>query len=226
MEGLPVNLGDVGIAAMLLVSALLAFARGFVREVFAVFGWIAAIFATIYGVAHAKPIAERFLEPEWLAGAAAGAGLFLVTLIVATIIAGAIARRIRASQLGPLDRSLGFLFGLARGAVIVCLAFLVLQRVYPGEDQPAWLSEARARPLVETGALLLLSLAPEEVRRQAAATVDEARATARDAAKAKDLYEKLASPPPAREKAAGAAGDMGYKNADRNELERLLEAAE
>jgi membrane protein required for colicin V production len=216
------NAVDLGVLAVLVISAILAFARGFTHETLAIGGWAAAVFATVFGFEPLKPYAELYVEPTWLAQIVTGAGLFLVTLLIATIVSRAIAKRIQASVLGPVDRSLGFLFGLARGAVILCLAYLLFVQIVPPEDRPDWLMQARTRPLVERGAGLLLDLAPPEVREKTVLAIERAASQANEIAETKKLYDELADP--GTDAADGGNdGDLGYKGADRQELERLLE---
>ncbi|MEX2648290.1 MAG: CvpA family protein [Alphaproteobacteria bacterium] len=217
------NAIDLGVLAVLALSAILAFARGFTRETLAIGGWIAAVFATIYGFESVRPFAERYIDPGWLSDVVAGAGLFLVTLLVATLLSRAIAHRVQASILGPVDRSLGFAFGLVRGAVIPCLLYLLYVQVVVPEDRPPWVTEARTRPFVEQGAALLLALAPANVRERTVLAIERAAGETRDAVEAKELYDTLTGPG-----AGGAAndGDVGYKSGDRQDLNRLLETTE
>ncbi len=212
------NAADLGVVAVVLLSAVLAFVRGFTRETLAIAGWVAAIAVTIYGFEPVKPFAEQQIEPPWLADTVAGAGLFLVTLLVATIVARTIAVRIQASMLGPVDRSLGFVFGLARGAVLLSLAYLLLVKVLPADDRPDWIMEARTLPLIERGTVLLLALTPPSIREPAL----EAIRAAADEAEKSMLYDTLSIPGGAPAE-GGGEGDVGYKSNDRQELERLLE---
>jgi membrane protein required for colicin V production len=217
------NAIDLAVAAVLILSAIIAFARGFTHETLAIGGWVAAVFATVYGFERVRPFAEAHIDPDWLSDIAAGAGLFLVTLLVATIIARFIAARVQASVLGPVDRSLGFAFGLARGAVILCLAYLLFVQVVVPEDRPAWVMEARTRPYVEQGAALLLALAPENVREKTVLALERAAAESREAVEAKELYDSLTSPGGGE---AAEEGDVGYKTGDRNDLDRLFTTTE
>jgi membrane protein required for colicin V production len=225
MDSLPINLLDLIVLGALLLSAILAFARGFTREVFAVASWAAAGAATwaLFDLMPAAPFWRAWVQPDDLADAIAGLVVFLVVLVVASLIARAIAHAITASALGPLDRSLGFVFGLARGAFLVCLAYLLMDQLMPVEERPIWIATAKATPLLTKGSAWLLGFAPAEFREQATEGMTEATEGARKAAAAKALYDELASPPPAARGDAGAEGEVGYKNADRKELERLFE---
>lgn len=162
MGELPITGFDILVGAVLLISGLLAYARGFVHEVLSIAGWIGAFFITIYGLPYVQPIAHRYIELGLLADIAAGAGLFILSLIVLSMLTRAISRRIRDSALNALDRALGFVFGVIRGAIIVCLVYIGIAMIWPPADQPTWMRDARSMPLVEAGAAWLKSLVPAD----------------------------------------------------------------
>ncbi len=114
---------------------------GFVREAFSVVGWIGALVIAWIGFPYVRPygiwlyLHDTFAS-EFLADLAVGAAIFLVAKIALTFLSSAIANQIRQSELNALDRSLGFVFGLARGSLIVCLAYLALAWAWPPSDQP------------------------------------------------------------------------------------------
>jgi membrane protein required for colicin V production len=164
MDSLSVNFLDLAILAILLVSGLLAFFRGFVREVLAIAGWIGAALITLRLFPYAQPFTHQYIPQPLLADAAAAGGIFIASLSLLWLVASAISRRVQESTIGPLDRSLGFLFGIARGAVLVSLAYLILIQFVPAKEHPDWLRNARALPVVRYGADLLLQLVPPEMR--------------------------------------------------------------
>ena len=161
MEDLPANAADLIVIAVLLVSALLAFSRGCMRELLSVAGWVGAIFATHYGFSYVQPYTSQWISIYWLAAAAAGVTIFIPTLVIIALISHVLSGKVRNSALGAVDQSLGFLFGLFRGAIIVCLAYLLIAQILPKEEQPEWLCSALTIPLVEKGADQLLRLIPE-----------------------------------------------------------------
>ena len=163
INDLPINVVDIGVLLILLVSAVLAYARGFVHEVLSVGGWVGAIFATFYGFPYAKPFARKYIALDLAADLVAGTVIFIVTLVFLSLITRAIAKQVQASALNVLDRSLGFLFGLARGAVLVCVAYIGLELMVPEEDHPAVIRDARTMQLIKPGAALLKSLVPDHI---------------------------------------------------------------
>ena len=166
MEAPPINLTDAAVVLVILISGLLAFFRGLVHEVLAVVSWIGAALATIYGFPYARPYATELITVPLIADMVAGVGIFLVTLVVLSVLTNFVSHRIRQSALGPLDRSLGLVFGFLRGAVLVVVAWLALNLLLPREDHPEWINEAKVRPLVEHGAVLLVSILPKRLRRE------------------------------------------------------------
>jgi len=163
MDNLPINGVDIAVGLVLLISSFLAYARGFVHEMLTVAGWLGAIFATIYGLPFAKPYARDLISNDIAADVGAGVVLFIVTLVVLSFITKAISARIRDSAMNLLDRSLGFIFGLLRGAFLICLVYLVVEWMMPAEEQPQWLRQAQSITIIEQGTGLLRGLIPEDM---------------------------------------------------------------
>ncbi len=221
LNDLPVNVFDIGVIAVLLVSALLAYARGFVHEVLSVAGWIGAILATFYGFPYLKPYARQIISIDLAADLAAGVVIFVVSLAALSVLSRSISRRVKDSALGALDRSLGFLFGLARGVLVVCIAYIGLELIIPRDDQPKWIAEARSMELVLPGADLLTSLIPETAGSAVSDAVGDAKEKANEAVeeKAKDAARELLSPPP---KAPDDPDQGAYDPKERQDMERLI----
>lgn len=164
MTELPVNVTDLVVLGVLLLSGVLALARGFVKEVLGIAGWVGAAIAALKLFPYAQPIARQYLPYQLAADALAGASVFLVVLIVLSLLSNAIARRVRESEIGALDRSLGFVFGLFRGALVLSLAYLALVQFVPPREHPDWITGARSLPFVAYGAGMLAAMAPESIR--------------------------------------------------------------
>ena len=200
MDGFPINVTDLAILAVVLISGLFAFVRGFVHELLSIGAWIGAALVTLFFLPLLLPFAREIISIQIAADIAAGVALFLVVLIGLSIITHWLARQVRESSLGALDRSLGLVFGLARGALIVCIAWIALLWAMPPRDHPNWITEARARPLVEQGADLLVSVLPEGLMPQL--PEDEPR-TGEDSTS----FEQLVRPGVAGGGAAGQTGE-------------------
>ncbi|HTQ32644.1 MAG TPA: CvpA family protein [Stellaceae bacterium] len=213
---------DIGVIAIIGLSAVFAFARGFVREALSIVAWVGAAFITLYGFNTVYAMVDPMLHNPLLSQLIAGFGLFIVSLIVLTILTGIVARTVRSSGLSPIDRTLGFVFGLARGAFIVSLAYLLVETVQPN-DRPAWLREAKSTPYLQQGADMLRGLLPEQLRMKSAAAANEVIKTVSPAAEAEKAMRALTNPtapaPPAQNQPPAAPT---YKPSDQRELDRLI----
>ncbi len=218
------NALDIAVIAVILLSGLFAFARGFVKEVLSVGAWVGAGFAALYGLPYATPIAERFLPRGAVAEAGAGLAVFLISLIVLLILTSAISRRVKDSALSAVDRTLGLIFGLVRGVVLVCLTYIALSWVWPADKpqpQPAWIAGARTLPLLANGAERLRQLLPAQYREKAQATASETRRAAEQLKEAAGAMGALSRPRPP----ASSARDRTpvYTPDDQRSLNRLIQ---
>ncbi|WP_245261898.1 CvpA family protein [Ancylobacter sp. FA202] len=154
---------DIILIAVMVVSGLLAMVRGFVREVFAIVSWLAAALVTLYAYPHALPFAKQYITNDTFAMAATVGALFIVTLLIVSIITVRISDLVLDSRIGALDRTLGFLFGLARGFLIMVVAFLFFNWLVQNEQgQPEWIRDARAKLVLQSAGDWLISILPED----------------------------------------------------------------
>jgi membrane protein required for colicin V production len=223
LSGLSANFVDLAVIGVMLISALLAFGRGLVREVLSIGAWVAAALAALWGFPYAKDIARKYISITILADVVTATAIFLVTLIVCAAISHAIARNVRGSTFGALDRSLGLLFGLLRGAVLICFAYLLFTWAVPNEaDQPDVIKEARSRPLVASGADILRSLLPQGALDKGAAAAADVQRRLEDQAK-QQMLQGIGSDQPAPKPAAAPKQDPGYNANERKDLDRLIQ---
>jgi len=156
---------DAVVLAVLAVSAVLAFLRGLVQEVLGVGAWIGAAALALILRPSVAPWLQGTVEPPWLADALAAGGVFLVVLIVLKVLIASVARMVQNSVLGSTDRALGMLFGIARGAFLVVLAYILGGMVLPATERwPEPVREARSLPLVIEGAQWLVAQLPADYR--------------------------------------------------------------
>ncbi len=153
---------DLAVLGVLAISALLAFMRGLVREVLGIAAWVGAVLLAIWGVPQLRPFARTWISaPEWV-DPASFIVIFIVTVIVLSVCAGVVARTVRGSALGGVDRTLGLVFGLVRGAALVVLAYIVTGMVIPLDRWPEPVLQARSlQPVYEGAAWVRQQLPPE-----------------------------------------------------------------
>lgn len=141
MEGFTIIDGIV--ALVIIVSAVLAYSRGFVREAMAIIGWIvAAILAFLFAprvepLVKELPVIGDYLKDSCeLSIIAAFAAVFAVALVVVSVFTPLFSSIVQRSAIGGLDQGLGFFFGVLRGLLLVAVALVVYDRVVVNETVP------------------------------------------------------------------------------------------
>lgn len=210
---------DIIVIVVVVLSAVIAFFRGMVKETLSLAGWIAAALAVLYGLPHARPYARQVVSNELIADAGAGVLIFIVVLVIFAIISSRIGERVRESSLGLLDRSLGLLYGVLRGFVLVSLGYLLLKWAFTENSQPDWIAKARTKPVLEVGAGILEKIAPEGFIDTGKKTVKDAKDKARDAKDAKDAADKL-------RRATDPKKEPGYDKKDRDSLDKKIDSVQ
>jgi membrane protein required for colicin V production len=160
-----VNWIDLAVLAIIVISALLAFLRGFVREALGIGAWVGAGVVAWWAFPWSQPQARALITgyPE-LADFAAYVAVFVVALILLSIVAGMVGGLVRTSLLSGIDRTLGIVFGLARGAAIVVAGYIALSMVVPPDRWPPPLAEARSPLYAYEGAMWAVRFLPEAYR--------------------------------------------------------------
>jgi membrane protein required for colicin V production len=146
---MPITLLDGVLVGFTLVSAMLAMVRGFSREILSIASWIAAAAAAYFFYRPVLPYVQPYIDNDQLAMAAAAGIVFVVALIIVSLITMKIADLIIDSRIGALDRTLGFLYGAARGVLVVAIALLFFDWLI-GAQRPAWIADAKSRPMLES----------------------------------------------------------------------------
>ena len=205
---MPITLLDIILLVVMLISGLLAMIRGFMREILSIAAWAAAAVATLYFYHAAAAVREATISTtiSWPPAAVIG-GMFLGTLLIVSIITVRISDMILDSRVGALDRTLGFLFGLGRGLIIVVVAFLFFDWLVPQKSQPAWVSSAKSRVVLQGTGDWLKSMLP-----------DDPESTILKRLKRPKEDDGEADAPPGQRSENGAAREThdGYERSDRD----------
>jgi membrane protein required for colicin V production len=221
---MPITLLDVILLAVMLISALLAMVRGFMREVLSIAAWVIAALVTLYGYTKAVPYAKQYISNDLIATGVSVAVLFLGTLLIVSLFTVKVSDLVLDSRVGALDRSLGFLFGLGRGLVIMVVAFLFFVWLVPAKSLPEWVKNARSRPVLQGTGDWLLSLLPDDPetailkRLRKPKEGDEASPT--DGAPVPGQRSDKGNSPAL----VAVDREAGYKRNDRQGFEQLLES--
>ena len=153
---------DLILIAVMLISGLLAMVRGFMREVLSIAAWGAAAAATLLAYSRLLPYAKQYFNNDYVAAGVTVGGVFLLTLIIISALTVRLSDKVLDSRIGALDRTLGFLFGLARGLLIVVVAFIFFDWLVPAKSQPEAVRNARSRVVLQGTGEWLMSLLPED----------------------------------------------------------------
>ena len=159
---MPITLLDIILLVVMLVSALLAMVRGFMREVLSIAAWVLAAGATLYAYGKLLPYAKQYFNNDIVAAVAVVGGVFLITLLIVSLLTVRLSDMVLDSRVGALDRSLGFLFGLARGLIIIVIAYMFFDWLVPDRSKPEWVLHAKSRVVLSSAGEWLKSQLPDD----------------------------------------------------------------
>ncbi|MES2728666.1 MAG: CvpA family protein [Pseudomonadota bacterium] len=227
----------------ILVSAGLAFTRGFIREVMTIFGMaggavlaflfgptVQPFFADMFGAAppdsETQPIVLGFIPADLAATATAYITVFIGVVILLSILTHFLSKTAGALGLGPVDRTLGVIFGLARGLVLVALVYIPFHFALDGDTKRDWFGSSKTHFYVESVAVWMSSLVNKDA---VAETLNDGATTARDTLLKLDVLENGNMPAdtlepevvPAQEDKAPAPA---ITQQDRHDMEQLIPA--
>lgn len=160
---MPVTILDLVVLGVVVISALLAAVRGFTREVLAIGSWIAAAVAAWVLHPQLLPFIQQHIPNKTAALVAAIAAIFLVTLIVVSLITARISDFVLDSRIGALDRTLGFIFGGARGLLLCVIGYMFFTSLVPEKSQPVWARDARTKPILQETGRSLVGFLPQDI---------------------------------------------------------------
>jgi membrane protein required for colicin V production len=156
---------DVGVAVLVLISAILATARGFTREILSLATWVGAAAVAAYLYFYQPDLLKPYFAEELIGKIVlVGAG-FLVSLIILHLITMRIADFVVDSRIGPLDRTLGFIFGVVRGILIAVVGVIFITWLIPSGSQP-WLAESKSLPILRNFGDSLIGVLPPDLEKQ------------------------------------------------------------
>jgi membrane protein required for colicin V production len=214
MDDLSITIFDILVAAIVVISALLSFSRGAVREIFSLASWVGAALTAWFAYPVVRPLVAQALASPLIVDLVAAALVFLVPLIAFKIIAGMLSRGVEGSRLSGADKSLGLVYGVARGALIVSIAYLLGSMLIDPGRFPAWVREARLAPAVETGASWLADFLPSDLEEEGRETVEDAL----------DRAQRNRATPGEPQPGGAPEGETGYPSEPREQMNRLIES--
>ncbi|ODN70318.1 CvpA family protein [Methylobrevis pamukkalensis] len=222
---MPITLLDGILLVIMMISAVLAMIRGFVREVLSIVSWIAAAAAAFFFYDDLLPYVQDHVAQKQIAVAISAGGIFLLTLLVVSFITMRISDLVLDSRIGALDRTLGFVFGALRGLLLVVVGMMFFAWFMPDESSyPRWIADAKSRPLLIALGDQLQAALPEDPEQE---VLDRFR---------NPMVEEPSSEAPAAPDTGGStvppeAGggpaspdDIDYPQNDQNHLDQLIQS--
>ncbi len=158
---MPIQALDVVLVAIMIFSGLLAMLRGLTREMLSIMSWALAALVTLLAYSHFKADVRAIIDTPMLADAALIATVFITGLILFSLLTANISERVLDSRVGAIDRTLGFVYGLARGLVLVVIAYLIVGEIVERPNLPKWVTQARSLSVIEYAGDTIKSLVPE-----------------------------------------------------------------
>ncbi len=216
---MPITLLDFILIGVMLVSALLAMIRGFMREILSIAAWVIAAIATLYAYSRLLPYAKTYFNNDIIAAGAVIGGTFLGTLLIVSIITVRFSDMVLDSRVGALDRTLGFLFGLGRGLIIVVVAFLFFAWLVPPRTQPSWVANAKSRVVLQSTGDWLISMLPDDPESTILRRLKRPKQDDGEPADAPPQEQRSRLEPPT------AGETTGYATSDRDGMRKLIQGA-
>jgi membrane protein required for colicin V production len=224
---MPVTILDMIVIGVVLISALLAALRGFTREVLAIGSWAVAAVAAYFLYPQALPYAQQYVSSaKNVATPVAAGGIFLVTLLVAYFLTSKISDMILDSRIGALDRTLGFLFGAARGLLLAVVGFLFFDWLVSDKQQPSWVRDAKLKPMLQSAGTSLKGFLPENPEKSIQQLVRPQQGGGEAPREAPPETTQRRSDAPAPASPAQAAPAQAGNPQDRAAMQRLIDGGQ
>ncbi len=219
---------DIIILAVVLISGLIALSRGLIKEVLSIIGWVLVTLLIVWLLPLLLPFAQKFVDSGILAGILTAVVIFTIFWIIWIYSTSHITSKIRSSKLSGLDRTLGLFFGIMRAFLLVILFNILVNWTIPADKQSEILTESKYFQLAGKFAKPVEEMIPPETLDIIKSKAQQLSPEEKEQQKAKDsaeLFEKLAQPQ-VKKSAESKNDNQGYKETERDSLERLIESVE
>jgi membrane protein required for colicin V production len=133
-----IAVADIGIAVIVAISGVISLVRGFVKEAMSLVIWVAAFVIAMTFSEAASELLVNFIDLASLRQLAAWGGLFVGTLLVGAVFNFILGKLVTSTGLGGTDRTLGLVFGVFRGLLVVLALVIALPKAIPVEQDPWW----------------------------------------------------------------------------------------
>lgn len=228
-------IADIVVGAVVLVSALISFMRGFIREVLTIVGVVGGLLAALFAGPVFVPIVNGWfgvkegeepekifdLIPEDMVATATAYGLiFLVVVIALSLASHFLAAGAKAIGLGPVDRTLGLIFGIARAVLLLGLLYLPFHLLVEQENKEKFFEGSRTHFVIEKTSEVIAGFLPESGEGSVSKTVED---SFKKSLMEQELLKKEGSAAQDDSAPDEASSETGYKDQQRGAMEKLFE---
>lgn len=215
---------DLILLGIMLISGILALARGFTREVLSLIAWGAAAAAAYYAIKQKQllDLVAPHVDPTrpQIAMVIVGAVAFIVVLIIVSVIGVRVSDRVVDSSVGAIDRTIGFIYGLARGLVLVAICYMFYGWLIPVDKQEDWVRSAVSLPAIRTVSQAIIDHMPPQIAEQLSNTslIGNGPNTNSNANEKTDAGDKTAAQPTDK--------NAGYSNSQQQGMDNLVKGTQ
>lgn len=161
MDHTALNLFDIIVGLVIVLSALLSFFRGFVREMLSLSSWLGATILTLYMFPHVTRLLKPYITNPTLASGFGAILTFLLALILISMLTSLLLKFLKTgADVGLLDHGMGLIFGLARGVLIVAIGYFIFSLAVSKDQTPEWMKGSVTRPYVAQASRVMAKMAP------------------------------------------------------------------
>lgn len=235
---------DILVLIIIALSALIAFLRGFIREIFTIINVVGALAAAYYGGALLLPYMQGWLDVDpnaaaedqqrlfdiipytIIAQALSYGAVFIVVIIILSIISHLLAETVKSIGLGAIDRTFGVMFGILRGVLLIGLLYLPVHLAFDGTDQKEnieeWFDGSKTYIYIEATADIIAGFVPEEAKKAIERQVEEGSEAAEESG-VRETLKNMELLPKGENKGEDETNKKGYTPEFREEMDRLFE---
>ena len=162
-NNISINLLDIVLFVSIMVSLVIGYSRGFVKETLSIINWLIAAWLSFKYYSDLNTITINFIDSNIVSDAISFGIIFLLSIITLTFLSNFISKNIKNSLLAPLDRLFGMVFGIIRAILLIVVVFIAgNQTIWVNNTMPKWMYESYSYPIVISITNNLKNILPNE----------------------------------------------------------------
>lgn len=222
---------DFVIIGVVIFSGFVGFLRGFTRELLSIGCWILSGIIARLSLPFGRELLEHSIKNTKILNTVVLVSAFIISLIVLKILLRSIVDRVRSSMLSSLDRSMGTIFGMGRGLLVICLFYASILSML--HKKPDIMHKVRLEPVLMKGAEIVARFISPEAQLAIKAQAHDLKEKSTEAVKSSlhsaNIFHKLMHTIPQQskkvsiEKGTIKKNEVSHKKALSNNLDQLID---